>query len=48
MVHPMWRKTDVVVFYLAGSSQKAMELQSKLKTNWKHRGEGQQGKGMVN
>ena len=32
LVHPMWKKTDNVVCHLAGSSQKAMEFQRKLKT----------------
>ena len=32
LVHPMWRKIDIVVCHLAGSSQKAMEFQRKLKT----------------
>ena len=41
LLHPMCRKTNVVVFWLAGLSQKVMELQSKLKTNRKHRDERQ-------
>ena len=47
VVHPMWRKIDIVVCHLAGSSQNAMEFQSKLKTYWKHRGDFQQGKDML-
>ena len=41
LVHPMWRKTNMVVFHLAGSSQKAIEFQSKLNTYRKHGGERQ-------
>ena len=47
LVHPIWRKINIVVFHLGGSSQKAMEFQSKLKTYWKHRGDRQQGKYML-
>ena len=47
LVHPMWRKIDIVVCHLAGSSQKAMEFQRKLKTYWKHHGDRQQGKSML-
>ena len=47
LVHPMCRKIDIVVCHLAGSSQKAMKFQSKLKTHWKHRGDCQQGKDML-
>ena len=47
MVNPMWRKIDTVVCHLAGSSQKAMKLQTKLKTHWKHCGDCQQGKDML-
>ena len=47
LVHLMWRKIDIVVCHLAGSSQKAMEFQRKLKTYWKHHGDRQQGKDML-
>ena len=39
--------TDIVVCHLAGSSQKAIEFQRKLKTYWKHHGDRQQGKNML-
>ena len=42
----MRRKIDTTVCHLAGSSQKAIEFQRKLKTYWKHCGERQQGKNM--
>ena len=38
LVHPMWRKIDIVVCHSAGSSQKAKEFKKKLKTYWKDRG----------
>ena len=47
LVHSMWRKIDIVVCHLAGSSQKAMEFQRKLKSYWKHHGDRQQGKDML-
>ena len=47
LVHPMWRKIDIVVCHLAGSSQKAMEFQRNLKTYWKHYGDRQQRKDML-
>ena len=47
LVHPMPRNIDIVVCHLAGSSQKAMEFQRKLKTYWKHHGDRQQGKDML-
>ena len=37
----------MVVCHLAGSSQKAMEFQSKLNAYWKHRDDRQQGKYML-
>ena len=46
LVHPMRRKIDTVVCHLAGSSQKAIEFQRKLKTYWKHCGDHQEGKNM--
>ena len=42
----MRRKIDTIVCHLAGSSQKAIEFQRKLKTYWKHCGDRQQGKDM--
>ena len=39
LVHPMLRKIDIVVCHLSGLLQKAVELQSKLKTYWKHHGD---------
>ena len=47
LVHPMWRKIDIVVCHLAGSSQKAMEFQRKLKKYWKPHGDRQQGRDML-
>ena len=47
LVHPMWRNIDTVVFHLAGSSQKAMEFQSRLKTYRKHHHDRQQGKDIL-
>ena len=47
LVHPMWRKIDIVVCYLAGSLQNAIEFQRKLKTYLKHHGDRQQGKDML-
>ena len=46
LVHPMWRKMDIVVCHLSGSLQKALEFQSKLKTYWKYHGDPWQGKDM--
>ena len=37
LVHPMWRKIDMVLSHLAGSLQKAKEFQNKLKRYSKHR-----------
>ena len=47
LVHPMRRKIDMVVYHLAGSSQKAMEFQSNFKTYWKHCDNRQQEKDML-
>ena len=47
LVHPRWRKIDIAVCHLAGSSHKAIGFQRKLKTYWKHRGDRQQGKNML-
>ena len=47
LVHPMRRKIDMVVYHLAGSSQKAMEFQNNFKTYWKHCDNRQQEKDML-
>ena len=40
----MWRKIDLLVFYLAGSSQKTAGYLKKLQTLSKYHGNPQQGK----
>ena len=44
---PLWRKIDIVVYQLEGSSQKAIEFESMLKTYRKNRGDRQQEKDML-
>ena len=46
-VHPLWRKIDIVVYQLEGSSHKAIEFESMLKTYRKHCGDRQQEKDML-
>ena len=47
LVHPMWSKIDIVVCHFDGLSQKATEFETMLKTYWKHRGDRQRGRDML-
>ena len=43
-LHPIWRKIDLLVFHLAGSSQKTASYLKNLQASSKHHGDPQRGK----
>ena len=47
LMHPTWRKIDMLICHLGGSSQKAVEFQIKLKTYSKQHDDYQQGKDVL-
>ena len=47
LVHTMQSKIDIVVCHFDGLSQKATKFESMLNTYWKHRGDRQQGRDML-